>query len=99
MDGFRESRAQQNFVFYKDRAGTRIARNETKKIVRATIRLKKQPEIGQVEELLKSKSNEFRYVVHQSFKIIYWINQKEKQVEIVDIFHTRQYPEKMKRTK
>lgn len=60
---------------------------------------KKQPEIGQVKELLKGVSHEFRYLVHQSYKIIYWINWEQNEVEIVDVFHTKQYPEKMKRTK
>ncbi|WP_217633371.1 type II toxin-antitoxin system RelE/ParE family toxin [Pricia antarctica] len=76
-----------------------MAKNETKKIAKATLRLKKQPKIGQVEEFLKGRSQEFRYLAHQSFKIIYWINWEQDQVEIVDVFHTGQNPEKMQRTK
>ena len=96
---FAKAELNKIYTFYKDQASARVAKNETKKIAKATIRLKKQPEIGQVENLLKGRSHEFRYLAHQSYKIIYWINIKEKQVEIVDVFHTRQYPEKMKRTK
>jgi plasmid stabilization system protein ParE len=96
---FAKSELNRIYIFYKDHASTRVAKNETKKIARATVRLKKQPEIGQVEELLKGRSHEFRYLVHQSYKIVYWINRQENQVEIVDVFHTRQYPEKIKRSK
>ena len=85
------------FKYYKDNASLKVEKNETKKIARATLRIKKQPETGQVEELLKNRSQEFRYLVHQSYKIVYWINREENRVEIVDVFHTRQYPEKMKR--
>lgn len=87
------------YIFYKDNSSLRVANNETKKIVKATIRLKKQPEIGQVEELLKSRSHKFHSLIHQAYKIIYWINRDENQIEIVDVFHTYQYPEKIKRTK
>jgi plasmid stabilization system protein ParE len=96
---FAKAELNKIYIFHKDRASARVAKNETKKIVKATIRLKKQPEIGQVEKLLKDRTHKFKYLAHQSYKIIYWINRQEKQVEIVDVFHTRQYPEKMKRTK
>lgn len=96
---FAKSELNRIYIYYKDHATTRVAKNETKKIAKATIPLKKQPEIGQVEELLKGRSHQFRYLVHQSYKIIYWINWAQNQVEIVDVFHTKQYPEKIKRTK
>ena len=96
---FAKSELNRIYIFYLDHAGSRIAKNETKKIAKATILLKKKPEIGQVEEFLKGRSHEFRYLVHQSFKIIYWVNWELNQVEIVDVFHTRQNPKKMKRTK
>jgi len=96
---FAKSELNRIYIFYFDHAGSKIAKSETKKIARATLRLKKQPEIGQVEGFLKGRSHEFRYLVHQSFKIIYWINWEQNQVEIVDVFHTKQNPEKMQRTK
>ncbi len=96
---FAKSELNRIYIFYFDHAGSRTAKNETKKIARATLRLKKQPEIAEVEEFLKGRSHEFRYLVHQSFKIIYWINWEKNQVEIVDVFHTRQNPKKMQRTK
>lgn len=89
---FAKSELNKIYIFYKQHASIRIAKNETIKIAKATIRLKKQPEIGPIEELLKGRSHEFRYLVHQSYKIIYWINREQNQVEFVDVFHTRQYP-------
>lgn len=96
---FAKSELNKIYLYYKDNASIRVAKNETKKIAKATIRLKKQPEIGQVEELLKGRSKKFHYLVHQTYKIIYWINIAENQVEIIDVFHSKQYPEKIKRTK
>ena len=96
---FAKSELNKIYIFYCDHAGSKIAGIETKKIAKATLRLKKQPEIGQVEEFLKGRSHEFRYLVHQSFKIIFWINWEQNQVEIVDVFHTSQNPKKIQRRK
>ncbi|SDF16057.1 Plasmid stabilization system protein ParE [Pricia antarctica] len=68
---FAKSELNRIYIFYFDHAGSKIAKNETKKTAKATLRLKKQPEIGQLEEFLKGRSHEFPYLVHQSFKIIY----------------------------
>lgn len=96
---FAKSELNKIYIFYFDHVGSKIAKIETKKIAKVTLLLKKQPEIGQVEEFLKGKSHEFRYLVHKSFKIIYWINWEQSQIEVVDVFHTKQNPVKMKRTK
>lgn len=86
------------FKYLKENTSLRVARNETKKIVKATYRLKLQPEIGQIEELLVDRKQEFRYLVHQTYKIIYWLNREKNQVEIIDIFDTQQYPSKIQRS-
>lgn len=96
---FSKQKLREIFKYLKKNASLRVAKNETRKITKATIRLKKQPEIGKVEQLLKNRPQEFRYLVHQAYKIIYWVNRIENRVEIVDVFHTRQYPKKIKRTK
>jgi plasmid stabilization system protein ParE len=86
------------FKYLKENASQKVARNETKKIVKATNRLKLQPEIGQVEQLLVDREQKFRYLVHQTYKIIYWLNREKNQVEIVDVFDTQQYPAKIQRS-
>lgn len=96
---FAKNELQKIFKYYKENASLRIAKKETTKIVKATLRLKKQPEIGQIEPLLKHRDQEFRYLVHQTYKIIYWVNNNHNQVEIVDIFDTQQHPVKIKRDK
>lgn len=96
---FAKSELKNIFIFYFDQAGYRIAKAETKKIAKATLQLRNHPETGQIEETLKIRNHEFRYLVHQSFKIIYRINWDENQVEIVDVFHTSQNPKKLKRVK
>lgn len=96
---FAKNELQENFKYLKENASLRVARKETQKIVKETRRLKKQPEIGQIEELLSDRKQEFRYLVHQTYKIIYWINKEKNQVEIVDVFDTQQHPIKIQRSK
>ena len=60
--------------------------------------LTSHPEIGQVEELLKTYPENFRCLLSKrNYKIIYWINTKNKTIEIVDVFDVRQNPIKMNR--
>lgn len=54
------------------------------------------PESGQKEPLLKELDS--RYLVEGSYKIIYEYHQKSRLVVITDVFHTKQYPAKIKRT-
>ena len=96
---FAKNELQENFKYLVENASLRVARNETQKIVKETHRLKTHPEIGQIEELLVDRKQEFRYLVHQTYKIIYWINEDKNQVEIIDVFDTQQHPIKIKRSK
>lgn len=62
-------------------------------------KLQIQPEIGQIEELLKDREQGFRYLIYKrNYKIIYWINKEENRVEVIDVFDVRQYPLKIRRT-
>ena len=96
---FAKAELKKNFKYLKENASHRVAKNENRKIVLETLRLKKLPEIGQVEPRLENRTKELRYLVHQTYKIIYWINNEKKQIEIMDVFDTQQYPDKIKRTK
>ena len=51
------------------------------------------PFLGQKEELLSSRKENFRYLVEGNYKIIYWID--DEVIRIVSIFDTRQNPEKL----
>lgn len=86
------------FEYYHTKASYRIAKKLTGGIYSEALNLEQQPEIGQIEELLKNRKHEFRYLIFKNYKIIYWINEAENKIEINDVFDTRQYPLKIKRT-
>ena len=96
---FSQKELEKIYRYYREKTGTRIAKRLVNGIYNETLKLKKQPKIGQTEELLKKREQEFRYLVYENYKIIYWINNKENRIEINDVFDTRQNPIKIERTK
>lgn len=96
---FSKSELHQIFDYHKENASLRIARKLVLKITQAVIKLHKQPNIGQREELLSDRKEEFRYLVYSNYKIIYWVNNDKGRIEITDIFDTRQNPVKIARSK
>ena len=97
--GFSEKELEIIFEYYRKNANYRIAKKLVDGIYHETLILKKQPEIGPVEELLRQRKEDFRYLVYENYKIIYWLNYQENRIEITDVFDTRQNPIKIKRTK
>ncbi|OOV18605.1 type II toxin-antitoxin system RelE/ParE family toxin [Flavobacterium sp. LM4] len=87
------------FDYYKEEASLNVARNVVLGITKEAAKLKKNPTIGQEEELLDKDSRDFRYLVFKNYKIIYWVNLEKNRIEVFDIFDTRQNPTKIKRTK
>lgn len=96
---FSQKELEKVYKYYCEESGIRVAKKLVERIFEKTLKLKSQPEIGQVEELLKNRKKEFRYLVFKSHKIIYWINHEKNQIEITDIFDTRQNPIKIERKK
>jgi len=96
---FSKTQLQDIFEYYKENASLKIAKSITTGIAKETLKLKKQPTIGQIEELLADRPNKFRYLVYKNYKIIYWINKAENRIEIIDVFDSRQNPVNMRRTK
>lgn len=84
--------------YYQQEAGLRVAKNLVNGVFKETNKLKKFPKLGQIEELLVSRKEEFRYLVYKNYKIIYCINSTKGRVEIHDIFDTRQNPIKIERS-
>ena len=82
------------FDYYKNKASIQVARSIVGTIVDSTINLERQPKIGQVEELLINRTNEYRYLVSGNYKIIYWID--EPYIKIATVFDCRQNPIKLK---
>jgi plasmid stabilization system protein ParE len=87
------------FDFYKENASLNIAKTLVIGITKEAAKLKKQPKIGQEEELLEEDPKDFRYLVYKSYKIIYLVNWNENRIEVFDVFDTRQNPIKIKRGK
>ena len=57
------------------------------------------PLIGQKEEILKSRSKTYRYLIHKNYKLIYSVNEHDEFIIITDVFVTGQNPIELKRTK
>ncbi len=87
------------FDYYKENASLDVAKNLVIGITKEAAKLKKQPQIGQEEELLEKDSRDFRYLVYKSYKIIYLVNLEENRIEVFDVFDTRQNPIKIIRGK
>lgn len=86
---FSQKELEKIYEYHKIKAGARIAKKLVNGIYNETIKLKSQPRIGQHEELLKDRKQEFRYLVFKNHKIIYWVNNKKSRIEINDVFDTR----------
>ena len=96
---FSQKELEKIYKYYLKKAGIRVAKKLVNGIYNETLKLKNQPKIGQTEELLKKREQEFRYLVYKNYKIIYWVNNKENRIEVSDVFDTRQNPVKIERTK
>ncbi|MBF2707465.1 type II toxin-antitoxin system RelE/ParE family toxin [Flavobacterium soyangense] len=87
------------FQYYKSKSNLKTAKNIVEEISKQLLILEKYPFIGQKEELLMGRKQEFHYFLCSNYKIIYCVNLEINLVEIVDIFDCHQEPLKIKRTK
>ncbi len=97
---FAKDKLDDIFEYYKLKSrSVKVAIKLVDGIIDHTIGLEKQPYIGQLEELLSYRPQNFRYLVFKSYKIIYWINEPKNRIDIAHVFDTRQDPIKIRRTK
>ncbi|MGM0635889.1 MAG: type II toxin-antitoxin system RelE/ParE family toxin [Bacteroidota bacterium] len=94
-----ESELDKIFEYYKKEASINIALEVIQGILVKPEILRQSPFVGQKEPLLKERETEYRYLVYKSFKIIYSVDEKNKEIKIADVFGTRQFPLKIKRAK
>lgn len=92
---FAEDKLEDVFSYYIEKAGKKIALRLVNEIIDKSLELEKNPLIGQKEMLLSDRIQEFRYIVYKNYKIIYWVNEANQRVEIVNLFDCRQNPLKM----
>jgi toxin ParE1/3/4 len=96
---FAETQLDEIYDYYQQKAGSRVAAKLLKGIIEEPNKLIKTPFIGQEEELLMQRAIKYRYLVFNSYKLIYSVDQENGFIKIADVFDTRQNPPKMKRTK
>ncbi len=93
---FAKSELKNIYDYYKENISKITANKIVNGITNDVTILRKHPEIGPIEELLKGSEENFRYLLSKrNYKIIYWINLKNNIIEIVDVFDVRQNPIKM----
>jgi toxin ParE1/3/4 len=81
------------YKYYKEAAGENVAQRIKSRIFSATRNLKRHPESGQIEPVLKQLGENHRYLVEGNYKIIY--RKVTEGILIADVFDTRQDPVKM----
>ena len=96
---FAKKELRKIFDYYKRKASVKVAKKIVVGITKEALKLRKQPTIGQIEEYLENASKEYRYLIFNNYKIIYWINDENNMIEVFDVFDSRQSPNKLQRTK
>lgn len=92
---YAEKKLDNVYTYYAERAGSRIANKLIVEIIKKSISLESSPTIGQIEPLLIERREKFRYLIHQNYKMIYWINEDLNRIEVVNLFDCRQNPDEL----
>jgi toxin ParE1/3/4 len=82
------------YNYYKETAGTKVAKKIKDQLLATPRQLLKYSESGQVEENLKELKEGHRYLVQGKYKIIY--KMESGNIYITDIFNCEKDPEKMR---
>ncbi len=94
-----EERLDAIFKYYLKNVTEKIAKQIILEILACSKFLNKNPYIGGIEEILKERTRIYRFLVCNSYKIIYTIYENDGYILIADVFDTRQNPEKIKNLK
>lgn len=92
--GLARNQLQDIFEYYSLKVLSKLALRIIERIIKDAEKLINSPFIGQQEELLSDRPQDFRYLVSGNYKIIYWVD--DNTIRIASVFDTRQNPEKMK---
>lgn len=85
------------FYYYLYKANLTVANGIVSKILNDIPIILVHPEVGPIEEILKTRKENFRFLIIKNYKILYWLNNSKNRIEIVDVFDTRQNPKKLYR--
>jgi plasmid stabilization system protein ParE len=94
---FAEDKLTDIFEYYNFNAGVKVAQKLVNGIIDESLKLSKNPFIGQKEDFLIDKIQEYRYLVFKNYKIIYWVDEINKMILVSHVFDTRQNPIKINR--
>ena len=92
---FAEDKLEDVYSYYCEKAGQSIAIKLVNELITKSLELELNPLIGQKESLLVNRIQEFRYLVHKNYKLIYLVNQDKKRIEIINLFDCRQNPQEL----
>ncbi len=84
------------YIYMKEQSH-KLAEKQIDKILEIVNILKKHPDMGVTEPMLRDYKKEYRYLLEGNYKIIY--RQQDHIIYIIDVFHTKQHPRKIKRNR
>lgn len=85
------------FGYYKENASEATAQKIRKGILDEAQKLERYPESGSILPGTEKDKEPRRYKKAWSYKIIYRIFQKKKEVRVIDFIHDKEDPEKWKK--
>jgi len=94
---FAEKQLDDIFEYHEENATTRVAKKMVRNLINEPERLRKDPSIGQKEELLSERKIPYRYLIFKHYKIIYSVDEEYGFVKIADVFNTFQNPTRIER--
>ena len=83
------------FDYYKENVSETTAQKIRKGILEEAQKLDRYPERGTLLPGTEKAKNPSRYTKAWSYKIIYRIFQKKKEVKVLDFIHDKQNPEEL----
>ncbi|MGY6520947.1 MAG: type II toxin-antitoxin system RelE/ParE family toxin [Mongoliitalea sp.] len=95
---FAEKQLDEIFDYYSKKVSHQLALKIVLELIEAPEILKRNPLVGPIEEFLKGRHIEYRYLICTNYKIIYSVDEENNCVKISDVFDTRQNPSKIKRS-
>jgi toxin ParE1/3/4 len=92
-----KSRLKQVYEYYAENVSIKVAKSITQNILDSIRLLKKNPQLGKVEETPKGVESyrELRCLIEGDYKIIYRVMEMYDAIDLVTIFYTYRDPDKI----